>query len=402
MPMTINDQINPAQLMTDAMASGDAGQMTEAWQATLDSIAQSVRGDFELYQMTNDSAVLAQRGYRQLTSEENRFYEALTSAARQSDHVNARQAFLDIIGDGKDEDLMPVTIIEDVSKDLEQEHELLQVISFTYTGYATKWIRNKHNAAKAVWGKITDAITKEITSDLETMSIDQNKLTAFLVIPLDIIDMGYVFVDGYARAVLKEAVYDGLEASIVTGTGVDMPVGLDRDVHSGVSVSTTDGYPQKTAIKVTSFEKKTYFDLVSRLAKTERGKNRKFGEVCLIVNQADYLSKIAPATTLLTQMGYQGNIFPFPTRPVVSNEIADGKAIMFIPNCYTFCVGGKRNGTIEMDDSFKFLDDARTYKIIQHGDGIADDNTAAILLDISELEELVPSFKVANGTVPVV
>lgn len=398
MPMTINKDINPAELMASALQANEPEQVSAAWQATMDHIAQNVRADFEAFQITRDEAALAQRGYRSLTQNEHAFYDALAAASRAADAPSARAAFIEVIGEGKDEDLMPVTIIEDAFKDLEQEHELLQVINFTYTRYASKWIRNKHEATKAVWGKITDAITKEITSDLTTMSLKQHKLSCFLVIPLDIIDMGHTFMDAYARACLKEALLDGLEAGIISGNGVDAPVGLTRDVSEGVSVSTTTGYPEKEAIAVTSFGKAEYLGLVAQLAKTERGKNRKFSQVCLLVNTADYLTKVAPATTLLTQAGYVGNVFPFATKVVQTNELESGKAVMFIPNAYTFCVGGSRNGAIEFSDEFKFLEDARTYKIVQHGDGIADDNTAAIVLDISALEELVPVVKTVDAT----
>lgn len=394
--MKVNRKVNAGAAMVAAVESGDPKEAENAWNEAFEAIADSIRQDFEELDGSNDSQALASRGYRQLTAAENRFYEALATAAKADNSVAAQQAFLDIIGDDADDDIMPTTIIEDVFKDLEQEHKLLQVINFTYTGYATKWIRNKHTAAKAVWGKITDEIKKEITSDLETMKIEQNKLTAFLVIPLDIIDMGPTFMDAYARACLKEAIYDGLESAIISGNGIDAPVGLDRDVHDGVTISTSAGYPQKTAIVVDSFEAPEFLELVAKLAKTEKGKNRKVPMVYLIVNQTDYLTKVAPASTLLTQLGYQVNIFPYATEPIISNEVASGKAIMLVPNCYTFCVGGTRNGTIIADDSFKFLDDARTFKVIQHGDGIADDNTAAILLDISNLKPLMPQVNVAN------
>lgn len=395
MPMTINTETNPAQMFADAMQSGDNAQLADAWNASMSAIAQSIRADFEIAQRGADAAVLSQRGYRQLTAAENKFYENLENVSRSN---NPKQAFIDLLDGKHDEDLMPVTIIEDVFRELEDNHQLLQVINFTYVGYSTKWLRNKHTAAKAVWGKITDEITKEITSDLEVMSIDQNRLTAFAVIPLDILDMGHTFMDRYVRACLYEALSCGLEAGILHGVGSakNQPVGIDRDIHAGVSVSTTDGYPKKTAIAVKSFEKKPYLELVSKLSKTEKGKNRNVNEVVLVVNTSDYLTKVAPATMLLGAAGYVNDVFPFPTKCVPSVEMASGEALMFLPKCYTFTVGGTRNGTIEYDDSYQFLKDCRTYKIMQHGDGIADDDTAAILLDISGLEELIPSVKVAN------
>lgn len=398
MPMTINKENNPAMQFAEAMESGDNAKMAEAWGASMEAIAQTIRADFEVTKQGADAAVLAQRGYRQLTTGEHTFYDKFEAVCRSS---NPKQSFIDLFSDGKDEDLMPVTIIEDVFRELEEDHQLLQVVPITYVGYSTKWLRNKHDAAKAVWGDITDEITKEITSDLDVMKIDQNRLTAFAVIPLDILDMGHTFMDRYIRACLYEALSSGLEGGIVHGRGSvkHEPVGLDRDIHEGVSISSTDGYPKKTAIAVKSFEKKPYLSLVAKLSKTEKKKNRKISEVALLVNTTDYLTKIAPATMMLGAAGYVKDVFPFPTTCIPSNEIESGEAIMFLPKCYTFVVGGSRNGTIQFDDSFEFLKDCRTFKIMQHGDGIADDDTAAILLDISGLEELIPSVKVANADV---
>lgn len=396
MPMTINRSVGEA--FAAALQTNDQAQIAQAWDETIDSIAQRVRDDFAASNQAADRAVLAQRGYRQLTQAEERWYQAVAGAMRTADAAEARQAFADLIGTGKDEDLMPVTIIEDVFKELQASRPLLQAITFTYTGYATKWLRNKHQAAKAVWGKITAEITKEITSDFDTMKLDQNKLTCFAVIPLDILDMGYTFMDRYVRLCLMEAIYSGLESAIIDGNGIDTLVGLDRDIHEGVSFNTSTGYPKKTAVKVKSFDKPTYLGIVAKLAETERGTFRNFDRVGLIVNAADNITKIKPASTMLTQLGYVDNIFPFPTDVYPSVEIEKGSAIMFLPKCYTACIGGTRNGTIEFDDSFKFLEDARTFKVVNHGDGIADDDTAAVLLDISELEELVYTVQVANGT----
>lgn len=395
--MKINAAASKA--FAEALTAGDAPAIADAWEASMEAIADSIRADYRDFASATDKAVLAQRGYRQLTAAEDKYYETLARAVGAKNGIDAMQVFSDMIGDDADDALMPITILEDVFDNLVAERPLLQAINFQFTGYATKWIRNKHKVAKAAWGNITDAISKEITSDFDVIDIEQNKLTAFAVVPLDILDMGHTFMDRYVRACLSEAIYSGLESAIIGGIGIKgEPVGLDRDIHEGVSVSTSTGYPQKNAETVTSFGIADYCELVAKLAKTEDGKFRKFSRVGLIVNAVDNISKVIPATKLLTQLGYVGDQFPYPTEVYPSVEMPEGKAIMFLPECYTFCVGGSRNGVIEFDDSFKFLDDARTFKVIQHGDGIADDNTAAILLDISGLETLVPAVTVA-GTV---
>ena len=404
MPKLINNTGDAALQLATAMAEESTEAQADALRNFADSIAESVRADYEELAGCTDKAVLAQRGIRQLTTAESKFYKGLTEALRSE---SPQQSFADFLTpDANGDDYMPETIIEDVYKNLEQEHELLQVINFTYTGYMTKWLRNKHRAAKAVWGAITGTITEEIVSDFEWMRIDQNKLTAFAVIPLDILDMGYSWVDAYIRRCLAEAVYDGLEDGIVNGTGINnQPVGLIRDVHHGVSISSSTGYPVKTATALTGFTGDVYLPIIATMAKTEAwtegdktygGKVRKLPEVTFICNTNTWITKVKPAQQLLTNNGYAEGVVSYNTKFVQCEAVADDKAIIMAPEGYTFCVGGKRNGTIEFSDEFKFLDDARTFRIVQHGDGIAEDNTAVQYVDVSSMTALSLPVNVTN------
>ena len=367
-----------------AMKSGDETKIQEAWNEFHGSVVEQVKADFAELQESKDAAVLAQRGYRQLTSKETKWYQKVIEALRSN---NPKQAFTAIIGSDNEDDLMPTTIIEDVYKHLRDEHPLLKAINFQYVGYITKWILNDHSAQNAVWGKITDEIIKEITSSFKVIDIDQNKLSAYAIIELGMLDLGPTFLDGYIRTVLAEAIFAGLEEAIVAGTGVNMPVGLKKDIHEGVSFSSTTGYPDKEKKVVKSFAPAEYGALVAQMAVTESGHRRKFASVGLIVNMVDYLTKVMPATTVLNaEAKYVNNLFPFPTTVYISNEIDDGEAILFLENEYFMGMGGSKNGVIEYSDEYKFLEDQRVFKVKQYGAGRAFDNTSALYLDISKLD----------------
>lgn len=364
-----------------AMKSGDEKEIQAAWEALHNSIAEQVRADFTVLQESHDAAVLAQRGYRQLTSKETKWYQKVIAALKSAD---PKQAFTAIIGSDNEEDLMPTTIIEDVYKNLQEEHPLLKAINFQYVGYITKWILNDHAAQNAVWGKITDEIIKEITSSFKVVDINQNKLSAYAIIEHGMLDLGPTFLDGYIRTVLSEAIMAGLEIAIVAGTGVNEPIGLIKDIHEGVSKSDTTGYPDKAKVVVKSFTPAEYGAIVAQMAKTEKGRKRKFTEVALICNQTDYLTKVMPATTVLNANGsYVNNLFPFPTNVYISNALEDGQAVLFLPNEYFLGMGGSKNGVIEYSDEYKFLEDQRVFKVKQYGAGRAFDNTSALFLDIS-------------------
>lgn len=378
--------------LQSALQSGNEEEGKKAWGQVIDAITEKVKTDFEMY--STDTNVLAQRGYRQLTSEETEFYQNLAKAGKASD---PKQAFTDLINtDGG----MPETIIEDVYRDLLEEHPLLDKITFQNVKYLTKWLLNDHTRQKAAWGQINGEITQEIESAFKGVEVTLLKLTAYAVIPQDMLDLGPSFLDNYIRTILKEALYVALEKAIVSGSGKDEPVGLNRDIHEGVDFSTSTGYPEKTAIQVTNFLPANYGPLVAKLAVTEKGRMRSFDEVLMICNQVDYLNKIMPATTTLTTGGtYARDLFPFPTEVVRSNEVKTGQAILCLPEEYFFGLGESKDGKIEYSDEFKFLQDARTYKIKLHGNGRPYDNTVAIVLDISKLDPAYVVVKTAESTV---
>lgn len=378
--------------LQSALQSGNEEEGKKAWGQVFDAITEKVKTDFEMY--STDTNVLAQRGYRQLTSEETEFYQNLAKAGKASD---PKQAFTDLINtDGG----MPETIIEDVYRDLLEEHPLLEKITFQNVKYLTKWLLNDHTRQKAAWGQINGEITQEIESAFKGVEVTLLKLTAYAVIPQDMLDLGPSFLDNYIRTILKEALYVALEKAIVSGSGKDEPVGLNRDIHEGVNFSTSTGYPEKTAIQVTNFLPANYGPLVAKLAVTEKGRMRSFDEVLMICNQVDYLNKIMPATTALTTGGtYARDLFPFPTEVVRSNEVKTGQAILCLPEEYFFGLGESKDGKIEYSDEFKFLQDARTYKIKLHGNGRPYDNTVAIVLDISKLDPAYVTVKTADTVV---
>jgi len=398
--------------------------MQGAFEQFAQAIAATVQADFE--SANGDRNILAQRGFRQLTAEETKYYQALIDAGKSKNPV---QTYAGLLSDK----VMPTTIIEDVYKDLLAEHPLLAKINFQSVQYLTRWILNDHSVQTAAWGAVNSQIAKQITSAFRTVEITQCKLSAYAVIEKDMLDLGPAFLDNYIRTFLKEALAVALEDAIVTGNGLNMPIGLDRDIHQGVSVSSSTGYPPKTAVALTSFMPKEYGEILAELCETEvyytadatgvitpastaansdgspksgytkhGGAMRSFDEVTLICNQKDYLSKIMPATTVLNAAGsFTNNIFPFPTDVVRSNRVPKGKAILCLPEEYFFGIGTSKEGTLEYSDDYHFLEDQRVFKIKMHGYGKAWDNTVAILLDISNLVEAYVYVKAADVNVTV-
>ena len=385
-----------AKQLVEAIKSGDETKQQSAWENLMESIAEQVKEDFTDLQASHDAAILAQRGYRQLTSKENEWYQKVIAALKSN---NPKQAFTAILTSENEEDMMPTTIIEDVYKHLREEHPLLGAINFQYVGYITKWILNDHATQMGIWGEITAEITKEITSAFRVIDLHQNKLSAFAVIEHGMLDLGPTFLDGYIRACLSEAIYAGLEDALVDGNGVNKPIGLNRDIHEGVNFNSVDGYPLKEKIALKSFSPTEYGALVAKMAVTEKGKKRKFTKVGMICNMNDYLTKVMPATTVLNANGvYVNDLFPIPTEVFICNVLNDGDAVLFLKEEYFLGMGGKKNAVIEYSDDYKFLEDQRVFKIKQYGEGRAFDNTSSLYLNISELEPAYITVKEVTPT----
>lgn len=337
----------------------------------------------------NDATVLSARGVRQLTNEETAYYKALTAAMR-TDVSGVKNALTDISV------TMPETIIDQVMQDVKSNFELLDAIDFVNSSYMTSWIYNKQGVQTAKWGAIGSAVTKELSGAFGKISVTTCKLTAFMAVSQDYLDLGAEWLDRYVRAILTEAAGTAMEAAIVDGAGnadnANCPVGMTRDLDKG----NTDGsaglttYPQKTATKVTSLDPATYGAILAKLSKTPTGRNRKVSDVIMVCNPEDYFTKIMPATTYMTPSGgYVSNVLPFPTRVIQSEGCPKGKAVVGLGKQYIGMLGaGSKKGVVTYDDSVQFLEDNRVYKIRLLGNGRPKDNTSFEVLDISALEAL--------------
>lgn len=378
--------------LMNAFKSGKEKEIKQAWSDFHDSIAESVKEEFEGLQDTVDSNILAQRGIRQLTSAEKKFYEKLIDSAKSS---NPKQALNDLLTvDGG----MPETIIEDVYKDLVENHPLLSKVQFQNVKYLTKWLLSDGKIDTAVWGEINAEITKQIQSSFKSIDIVQGKLSAYVLIAKDMLELGPNFLDNYIRTILRESIALGLEYGIVKGKGKKgEPVGLVRDIHKGVSVNEETGYPEKTAVTVTKFTPLEYGKLVAKLVKTESGKTRTFDKVQLLVNPVDYLTKIMPATTVLNTNGsYVNDLFPFPTEVIKTSALSENEAVLCLLPEYFLGIGESKEGVIEYSDDFKFLEDVRTYKTKMFAHGRATDDTVAIKLDITNIDPAYITVQVAG------
>lgn len=374
--------------LADAIRANDEEALGAAMDSWMKFVSETVMDEATGLVDATDRSILAARGIRQLTAEETKFYNDFITSARG----DAQTVITNITS------ALPQTVIDSVMDDMRAAYPLLDMIDFTNTGAAIKWVLNAQGAQAATWDELNTPITKDLAGAIQVIDLTQCKLSAYMFATQDMLALGPQWVDRYVRAILADALAAGLETGIVDGNGLKQPIGMTRNFTGSLNPST--GYARKTATTVTKLDPTTYGTLLATLATDGvTSKPRAISRVVLIVNPADYFTKVMPATTVLTPMGtYVGNVLPFPTDIVQSVGVPSGKAIIGIAKKYFMGVGTGRGGKLEYSDEYKFVEDLRTYKVKFYGTGRPYDINAFMFLDISGLVAASPVVTI-NGSI---
>jgi hypothetical protein len=375
-----------------ALSGTDPDQITDALTEFAVNLQQDVVTDFKAYQQSQDSSILASRGVRQLTAEEKKYYTGVMAGIK-AHFDNPKMAFT-----GLDSTTLPETVIDQTLSDIGTAFPLLGAINFQNTSTITKMVVNKQGMQLATWGPLNATIANELSGAISTIDITLCKLTAFMAVSKDMLDVGPEWMDAYVRAVLAEALGYGLCKGIVIGTGKDQPIGMTKDLSA--AVDPTNGYADKTPVVITDLSVETIGSIAATLAQGPNDRTRPVQSILIVVNPVDYFKKVLPATTYLTTVGtYVNNVLPYPSNIVQDLNVPSGKAIFGIASKYYMGVGkGGSGGQMEYSDEFQFLDDNRVYKIKLYGNGMPLDNNAFVLADINGLQPMKQQVIVANPT----
>lgn len=380
------------QKMMTALQDNNADQAAEAMQEMQNDICQMIETEFEQYKDVNDMDVLQSRGLRKLTSDETTWYQKFIGAVK----TGAKQEITNLTT------AMPVTIIDRVITDMQKNHPLLSAINIQDAAGAQKLVANAVQMASKLgaWGKVTSAISTELSGEIKVVDVTVAKYTAYFIIPKDFVKFNFTFapmwVDQYIRIILSESVAFGLEKTIISGDGKDQFVGMTMDISSTIGGK----YSAKSAQAITNFDE-DYAAVVATMAKDGNGDDRTVPEVLLVVNPQDYIKKIRRIqNTLIYGTGAVDMINnTYPTKVVQSSMVPEGKAIAGIAGNYFAAINGGNSGIIEFDDSNQFLEDNRVYTTRVYGNGMPIDNTSFAYLDISAVEAPALPVLIKGGTV---
>lgn len=371
------------QRLNDAVKSGNEDEFAKAWTEFADNIQQSVMADAHAMIDANDATILAQRGVRQLTSEEKTYYQAVITALKSN---NPKQALGDMTV------VLPKTTIDATFADLTAQHPLLNLINFQNTGALVE-ILISTSSGVAGWGDLTATIADELAGAFAIIELNGKKLSAFIPVAKSMLDLGPVWLDLYVRTLLMEALATQLEAAIVDGDGNGKPLGMTRALTGAV-----DGvFPRKDTVAVTALDPATIGGILNTVSQGPNNKRRAVPRLLMVVNPTDYFTKVFPATTVRnTSGGFTNDALPYPMDVVVSAAVPSGKAVFGLANRYFMGLGTSKGGKLEYSDEYKFLEDNRVYLIKLYGNGKALDSNAFVYADISGLLPTVQQVYVTN------
>lgn len=313
-----------------------------------------------------DRNILSARGQNVLTSDETKFFNAVV-----------------LEGGFKDDSILPVTTQERVFEDLVEAHPLLDAIGLKDLGAVTRYITSDPTKAYA-WGPLFGEIKGQVNAAFGEETITQLKLTAFAVVPNDMLELGPEWIERFTRTLLVESYSVGLEYGFVNGKGPasNEPIGLMKDVSGvgAVTDKTSSGTLTFTPSENGEIVAGELYNVVKALSVNEKGKSRKvLNKIVMVVNPIDAIG-VQARNTIQTANGQWVMALPYNIQVVESEEIAVGKALFFVKGEYMAALAGGYR--LKKFDQTLAIEDATLYTIKQFANGKPKDNKTALLYDL--------------------
>lgn len=303
-------------------------------------------------------------GLRPLSENEKKFFEQLKRGAKQS--LTANQI-----------DIIPTETIDKTLADVRAEYPILGLINFAPAN-VKHWLTGSKSGG-AVWGALTAALDSsgELSATITGLNIEVGKLYAYCVIPKAIRDLEIGYVERYFRAILTEAMYDGIAAGYINGDGKVAPIGILRKVGQTESDGTHSA--KSVASTLLGFSPLQMAPVLTALS---NGGKRPVRDLYIIANPSDVYGYINPALYGDSVVGgyVQKSFMPFTV--IEEPNIAAGKAAITMPGYFTMGFSGMK---VEEYKETKALDDADLLIAKVYGNGRADDDNTAFIFNPQNL-----------------
>lgn len=360
----IVQKLNEAEDKTVAITEAMEMVISETQSSLIEQVVR------EAQRAEQDAEYKKSLGLRPLSEAEKKFYEMLKGGAKQA--LTAAQI-----------DIIPIETIDKTLEDVRTEYPILDLITFAPAN-VKHWLTGSKSGA-AVWGSLASALSNsaELSATLTGLNIEVGKLYAYCVIPKSIRDLEIGYVDRYFRAILQEAMYDGIADGYLNGTGKDQPIGILKQI----SVTGQDGkHTAKTVNQtLTGFSPK---QLAPVLAALSNDGKRAVNEIAVVANPADVYNYVNPALYGDSiSGGYITKSF-IPVTVIAEPKMAQGVAAATIKGHYTMGFSGMK---VQEYKETKALEDADLLIAKVYGNGRADDDNVAYVFNVTKLAEYIPA-----------
>lgn len=358
---------NERKQLFEAMNSSDEAKQKEAfnnWATSLQNLMiETANSKLELMQNEkNDEAILARRSLRrELTSEENRFFNKAVEARKIEG--------LDVA--------FPKTIIEDVYRNLATDHPLLSLVDMQPGTVKGEYIYGDATTKKAFWGKLPADIKEILLDAFKHLDISQSKLSGFVAVPKSYFELGPTWLANYVVTFLREVMSATLEEAIINGDGKDKPLGMMRKL-SGDSGGV---YPAKDKVTLSDITPTTLAGVRAALSKNKTDN----GSVVVLVNPTTYWAKLYPKLAYKTPEGaWITTQLPTGEEIITSHAVPVDTLIFGVLKNYLFVY----NGDVDIKEYKDTLaiEDLDLYIAKFFGKGISKNSNAFFVCDISSIQ----------------
>lgn len=363
-PITEETKNKVIEMLNSAEDKGAA--LTEAMELmiaeTQQDLIQQVVAEAE--RASRDVEFKKSLGLANLSESEKKFFQYICAGAKMA--VTANQI-----------DILPIETVDRTLADVRTEYPITSLINFAPAN-VKHWLTGSKSGG-AVWGALTSAIDSsgELSATIAALNIEVNKLYAYCVIPKAIRDLEIGYVERYFRAILKEAMYDGIAAGYLDGDGKTAPIGILRQI------GTVSGDGTHTAKSVngtlTGFSPLQMAPVLTALS--NNGK-RPVRDITVIARPTDVYAYINPALYGDSiSGGYIQKSF-MPIEVIEEPKMPSGKAAVTMPGYYTMGFSGMK---VEEYKETKALDDADLLIAKVYGNGRAEDDSVAYVFNPANL-----------------
>lgn len=308
-------------------------------------------------QIKADSSYAEKMGMRtSFTQSERKFYDAIKQA------VTFTQA-----------DIIPTEVIDRTLEDVKKASNTLKLVNMAPAG-VKKWLTGSHTGVGA-WGSLTSALTSELTATISGLNIEVNKAYVLLIVPKAVRELALPLVDKYFSAILAEAMNDVLVKGYIAGNGVNQPIGLAYKLPNAEGAVVA-----KTAIDVEGFGPADIADVKTTLS---NGGKRAVNKLYLIANPTDVYTYVDPALYVMTVAGNYVKTSKDDIEVIEEPNKTAGTAIITIDDVYTMGMSSVR---VDEYKELKALDDADLFIGKAYANGRADDDNAAVVINVTQLK----------------